>query len=79
MLPGGQAVLFTGATVTGGYEDASIEVLSLKTGQRKAVLRGGTFGRYLPTSNGGGHLVYLHQGTLFAVGFDYTALARPTQ
>ncbi len=69
VLPGGQAVLFTGSTVIGNYEDANIEVLSLKTGQWKVVQRGGYFGRYLATSNGAGHLVYVHQGTLFAAGF----------
>jgi Tol biopolymer transport system component/predicted Ser/Thr protein kinase len=74
ILPGGQAVLFTGNTVIGIYEDASIEILSLKTGQWKAVQHGGYFGRYLPTSNGAGHLVYVHQGTLFAVGFDLDRL-----
>ena len=35
-----------------------------------AVQRGGYFGRYLATSNGAGHLIYIHQGTLFAVPFD---------
>ena len=30
------------------------------------LLRGGTYGRYLPN----GHLVYLNQGTVFAVPFD---------
>ena len=70
MLPGGQAVLFTGARAQGAYEDASIEVLSLKTGQWKSVQRGGYFGRYVPS----GHLVYIHQGTLFAVRFDLNHL-----
>ncbi len=74
ILPGGQAVLFTSTTVAGAYKDASIEVLSLKTGQRKAVQRGGYFGRYLPTSSRAGHLVYVRQGTLFAVGFDLDRL-----
>src|ERR1700736_1093957 len=32
--------------------------------------RGGYSGRYLPS----GHLVYIHQGTLFAVGFDLDRL-----
>jgi serine/threonine-protein kinase len=67
-------VLFTGNTVIQDYDNASIEVLSLKTGQWKVVQRGGYFGRYLPTSNGAGHLVYLHQGALFAVGFDLDRL-----
>ncbi len=70
ILPSGQAVLFTGNKVIGAYEDASIEVLSPKTGQWKTVQRGGYFGRYVPS----GHLVYLHQGTLFAVVFDLDRL-----
>jgi Tol biopolymer transport system component/predicted Ser/Thr protein kinase len=74
ILPGGQAVLFTGNTVQGGHDDANIEILSLKTGQWKVVQRGGYFARYLATSNGAGHLVYLHQGTLFAVWFDLDRL-----
>jgi Tol biopolymer transport system component/predicted Ser/Thr protein kinase len=74
ILPGGQAVLFTGGTSQASYEDASIEVLSLKSGQWKAVQHGGYFGRYLATSNAAGHLVYVHQGTLFAVGFDLDRL-----
>jgi Tol biopolymer transport system component len=40
--------------------------VSLKTGKRKILQRGGYFGRYLPS----GHLVYLHQGGLFGVTFD---------
>src|SRR6202043_3105672 len=70
ILPGGQAVLFTGHTVAAVFDNASIEVLSLKTGQWKVVQRGGYSGRYLPS----GHLVYVHQGTLFAVGFDLDRL-----
>ncbi len=70
ILPGGHAVLFTGNTRASGHDDANIEVVSLKTGQWKVVQRGGYFGRYLPS----GHLVYLHQGTLFAVGFNLDRL-----
>ncbi len=76
VLPGSQMVLFTASTQVGGLLDnASIEVVSLKTGERKTVQRGGFFARYLPTSDGGGHLVYLHQSTLFAVPFDTGRLA----
>jgi hypothetical protein len=52
------------------YEDANLEVLSLETGQWKVVHRGGYFGRLLPS----GHLIYIHQGTLFAVSFDLDRL-----
>jgi hypothetical protein len=46
-------------------DGATIEVVSLKDGRRKPLVRGGTWGRYLS-----GHLVYINQGTLFAVPFD---------
>ena len=74
ILPGGQAVLFTGSKIAGTYENAAIEVLSLKTGEWKAVQHGGYFGRYVATPNGAGYLLYLHQGTLFAVEFDLNHL-----
>jgi hypothetical protein len=65
ILPGGQAILYT-ADVPGSSDGARIEVLNLKTGENKVVQRGGYFGRYLPSGN----LVFVHQGTLFAVAFD---------
>ncbi len=74
-LPGSQAVVFTAHTRLVNYDDANIDVVSLKTGERKTVLRGGFFPRYLATSNGTGHLVYLHQSTLFAVPFRPGRLA----
>jgi Tol biopolymer transport system component len=70
ILPGGKAVLFTSSTTLTAYDGANIEVLSLADHQRKTLQRGGTFGRYLPASNGTGHLVYINKGTLFAVPFD---------
>jgi predicted Ser/Thr protein kinase len=71
MLPGGQAVLFTASSNTADFNEATVEVLSLKTGQRKTLQRGGFFGRYLPT----GHLVYMQRGTLFAAPMDLKNLA----
>ncbi len=71
ILPGGKAVLFTSSTSAfTGFDGANIEVVSLADHQRKTLQRGGTFGRYLPASNGNGHLVYINKGTLFAVPFD---------
>ena len=70
VLPGGKAVLYTGNTGVGGYEDANLVVQPLPTGARKIVQRGGYYGRYLPS----GHLVYIHDGTLFAAPFDVTRL-----
>ena len=64
-LPGGKAVLFT-AGAGGSYESASIVVQSLPNGARKVLQRGGYHGRYLRS----GHVVYMHEGTLFGAPFD---------
>jgi serine/threonine-protein kinase len=77
VLPGGETVLFTATTATGTTENADIEAVSLKTGQVRVLQHGGYYGRYVPS----GHLVYLHQGVLFGVGFDLARLevrGRPT-
>jgi serine/threonine-protein kinase len=66
ILPGGKAVLFSAYRSLMGLDGATIDVVSLKDGRRKTVVRGGTWGWYLPS----GHLVYINQGTLFAVAFD---------
>jgi serine/threonine-protein kinase len=70
VLPGGKAILFTASTSISGMEDASIQAVDLRTGAVKVVRRGGYYGRYLPS----GHLVYVHQGTLFGVEFNPTML-----
>ncbi len=66
VLPGGKAVLFTANVLLGSFERADIVAYTMSTGQRKTVLHGGFYGRYVPT----GHLVYMHENTLFAVPFD---------
>lgn len=66
ILPGGKAVLFSAYRSMTGLDGATIEVQSLRNRRRKTLVRGGTFGRYLAS----GHLVYINQGTLFAVPFD---------
>ncbi len=64
-LPGAKAVLMTVQTST-SFEDARIEVVTLSDGQRKVIYQGGYSARYVPT----GHLVFLHEGTLFGAPFD---------
>ena len=70
ILPGGKAVLFTASTTAAAFDAANIEVMSLADHRRKTLVRGGTFGRYLPS----GHLIYVNRGTLFAVPFDVDRL-----
>jgi serine/threonine-protein kinase len=66
VLPGSRAVLYTGHSRLYGFDGASLVVQPLPKGARKVVLRGGYHGRYV----GSGHLVYMHEGTLFAAPFD---------
>ncbi len=65
-LPGGKAVLFTAHNNNIGFDRANIVVQVLKTGERKTVHQGGTYARYAPS----GHLLYAHEGTVFAEPFD---------
>jgi serine/threonine-protein kinase len=66
-LPGGHAVLCTVATsASESYDDAQIAAFSVRTGQTKVLVEGGTHARYSPS----GHLVYARNGKLFAVRFD---------
>lgn len=58
-------MLFTSNT-GGGFDNGTIEVLDLNSGERKVIHRGGTHARYVPT----GYLVYVNQATLFAAPFD---------
>jgi len=70
ILPGGKAVLFSAYRSLAGLDGATIEVVSLRDSRRKMLVRGGTYGRYLSS----GHLVYIDQGTLFAVPFNLDRL-----
>jgi Tol biopolymer transport system component len=70
VLPGSKAVLFTSNTTRANIEEADIVVYSMASGQRRMVQRGGFYGRYVPS----GHVVYMHEGTLFAVPFDLKRL-----
>jgi serine/threonine-protein kinase len=69
VLPGGEAILFAmGGTPL--YDDATIIAQSLKTGERKTLIQGGTSPRYLST----GHIVYGQGGRLLAIPFDLRRL-----
>jgi len=70
LLPGSKAVMYTSHSHLNNYEDADIVVYSIASGQRKTVLHGGFYARYLPS----GHVVYIHEGRLFAVPFNLTRL-----
>ena len=73
VLPGARAVLFNAAGPFGALaslDDLSIDVFVFETGETKTLMSGGYWPRYLATSGKTGHLVYMHEGTLFGVAFD---------
>jgi serine/threonine-protein kinase len=66
-LPGAKWVVFTvGVTNSpGGYDDASIEAVSIRSGERRKLARGG-YARYAP----GGNLVFARGGSLYVMRID---------
>ena len=67
VLPGGQAVLFTvgDKDMFSGFDEAKIYVQSLVNDERRLLIEGGSFARYVP-----GHIVYVRSGALMAAPFD---------
>jgi serine/threonine-protein kinase len=66
VLPGSKAVLYMSSPGVGSYEDANIVVESLPSGTPRVLIRGGYHPQYVPS----GHIIYIHEGTLFAAPFD---------
>jgi len=69
-LPRTRGVLYTANGTPAGFEDASIVVQPLPSGERKTIVRGGYYARYLAS----GHLAYVHEGALVAAPFDLDRL-----
>jgi Tol biopolymer transport system component len=70
VLPGGKGVLYYSMPGPGDVANAAIAVQPLPTGTRRILVPRGYFGRYLPS----GHMVFIRDGTLFAVPFDVDRL-----
>ena len=72
VLPGGKALLYTSLSPQGDFDfnKGNLVVQPLPKGARKVLQRGAAFGRYVPS----GHLIFLHNGTLFAESFDLAHL-----
>jgi tRNA A-37 threonylcarbamoyl transferase component Bud32 len=69
ILPGGEAAIYTIWTST-RFDDAQIGLVILKAGERRVLIEGGAYARYVPS----GHLVYARSGGLLAVPFDLARL-----
>jgi eukaryotic-like serine/threonine-protein kinase len=65
LLPGSKALLYTIGKESGA-DETEIVVQRLDTGERRVLIPGGTFPKYLPA----GQLVYIQNGSLMAVDFD---------
>jgi len=67
-FPGGEWVLFTVGTVDspGGYDEANIEAVSLKTRERRLLIKGGRMARFAPPN----FLIFARKDVLFAVPTD---------
>ena len=65
-VPGGPWVLFTVGLEDASFDEARIEAVSLETGERRVVLAGAGFARYLPP----GRLLFARGGRLHVMAFD---------
>ena len=70
VLRGGTAVLYTSSRVAGSFNEADLVVEVVAEGSKKIIQRGAYHGRYLTS----GHLLYVHDGTLFTAPFDLDRL-----
>ncbi|MEO5895797.1 MAG: protein kinase [Vicinamibacterales bacterium] len=68
LMPDGQTVLYAVGT-EGSWDDAQIVAQPITGGERRVLIEGGTYPRYLPD----GRLLYARGGALFAVPLDAAA------
>ncbi|MCX6173795.1 MAG: protein kinase [Ignavibacteriales bacterium] len=71
-LPDGEHVLFTVGTLTSPdyYENASIDVVDIETGERKTLIKNASTARYINS----GHILFSRSGVLYLVPFDVDRL-----
>jgi len=82
VLPGGKGVLYSENSSTANWDAGNIVIVPLSGGTPKIVVRGGYYGRYVASGlaspkrseREGGHLLYMQQGTVFAIPFDLDRL-----
>ena len=68
VLPSGRAVIYTSYATP--FSRTSIQAYDLKSRRTKVLVEGAVFGRYASS----GHLLYVRDGSIFAVPFDPDAL-----
>ena len=81
-LPDRRGILFSENVTTGGWDSGNLVVAPVEGGAGKVVVRGGYYGRFVPSGRAApnradradGHLLYVQQGTVFAVRFSLDRL-----
>jgi serine/threonine-protein kinase len=71
VLPGGEWILYTVGREDAPYDEGRIEAVSLATGERRPVVSGAGFARYVPD----GRLLFIRGGRAHAVRFDTDRVA----
>ena len=61
-LPGNRAILYTGSPTVDTFEEACLVAQTLDGAAPRVLQCGGSFWRYVPS----GHVIYIHNATLFA-------------
>ena len=69
-LPDRRHVLYMAQSMGQGYADATIRVVDTRTGESRDLVQGGSFPRYAAS----GHLTFVRDRTLIAIGFDPATL-----
>ncbi len=71
-LPDGKHVLFTVGLLSSPdyYENASIDVVDVNTGERKTIIKGASTAKYINS----GHILFSRSGVLYIVAFDVDRL-----
>ncbi|NKB89488.1 MAG: protein kinase [Acidobacteria bacterium] len=70
-VTGTRKVIFTAHTNTvGAFDAASIQAVDIDTGEKTILYRGGYYGRYVKS----GHLLFMSDGTLFAIPLDIDSM-----
>ncbi|MBK9241496.1 MAG: protein kinase [Acidobacteria bacterium] len=81
-LPGDKGILFSESGTVSGWDSGNLVVAPIGGGTGKVVVRGGYYGRFVPSGRvapnradrADGHLLYMQQGSLFAVRFNLDRL-----
>jgi serine/threonine-protein kinase len=71
LLPDGKTILFTSSGQLSNYEEASVQAVDINTGRVSVLHTGGYFGRWASS----GHLLYMHDKSLFAIAMDLRTLS----